>query len=452
MSETVPEATRDLTQFVLAANLADMPESVRHEGRRSLLNIVGCAVGGAGHEAVERAWTGLKPFAGQPQVGLMGRAERTDALTAAFLNTLASSVNTFDDTHAEAIVHPAGPVMGAVLAISETRPVTGEEALAAFILGVEAVCRLSKAVSVSPAEGDIAWSQTGIACGAGAALAAARLLRLDLATARMAVGIALSQASGIRALHGTHCTPMMPANAGQSGLRAAMLAQAGFTSSAMAIEARYGFAACFARTPHLAYVTEGLGARYEILANTYKPYPCGIVIHPLIDAALDIARERKPGAADVAGVAITASPGAMALCYRRHPRDEFEGQVSLYQWVAAALIRARAGLDEGTDGAIAEPGIRALRDRIDVTVDAAMPHDGCDMTVRFADGGSLSRSIRDCIGSRGRAMTDAELDAKVRQIGEGVLGRGRTDELIQQCRGVERLSAAAALVRASRPA
>ncbi len=452
MADAPIEATAALARLALDTSLAAMPENVRREGVRSLVNIVGCTLGGARHDAVEKTWAAVAPFAGSEQTTLLGRSERTDALTAALINTLASSVNTFDDTHAEAIVHPSGPVMSAVLAVAEMRPVTGAEALAAFTVGVEAICRLSKAVSVAPAKGSIAWSQTGIACGIGAALAAARLLRLDHETTRVAVGIAAAQASGIRALHGTHCTPMMPANAGQAGLRAAFMAAAGVTSSRAAIEARYGFAECFAETPHLAYVTDGLGERWEILGNTYKPYPCGIVIHPLIDAALDIAREAKPDPDTVAKVEIRANPAAMALCFRRHPKDEFEGQVSLYQWVAAALVRGRAGIPEGTDAAIADPVLTALRDRIDVTTDTAVPHDGADMTVTLTDGRRVSRTVRDCIGSRGRPMTDAELDAKFAAAAEGVLRGPEAASLLAAVRGIEQIVDAASLTRAARSA
>lgn len=452
MADTPPEATAALTRLALDTPLAAMSEAVRHEGVRSLVNIVGCTLGGARHDAVQKTWAALRPFAGASQASLIGRPERTDALTAALINTLASSVNTFDDTHAEAIVHPSGPVMAAVLAYGELHPITGAEALAAFIVGVEAICRLSKAVSVAPATGSIAWSQTGIACGIGASLAAARLMRLDHDTTRVAVGIAAAQASGIRALHGTHCTPMMPANAGQAGLRAALMAAAGVTSSRTAIEARYGFAECFAGTPHLAYVTDGLGERWEILGNTYKPYPCGIVIHPLIDAALDIASEAKPTAAAIAKVEIRANPAAMALCFRRHPKDEFEGQVSLYQWVAAALVRGRAGIPEGTGEAIADPIISALRDRIDVTTDPAVPHDGADVKVALADGQRHSRAIRNCIGSRGRPMTDAELDAKFTSAATGALRAADSTALLESLRGIERIADAASIARAARSA
>jgi hypothetical protein len=219
--------------------------------------------------------------------------------------------------------------MAAVLAVAEVQPVTGAEALTAFMLGVEAACRLSKAISVAPANGDIAWSQTGVTSGVAAALAAARLMKLDLGSARMAAGIAAAGACGIRALHGSMCTAALPAFAGQSGLRAALLAKGGFTATQSVIEARYGLAQCFARTPHLAYLSDGLGTHWEILANTYKPFPCGIVIHPLIEAALEIAREQKTSAGTVARVEIIANPAAMALCYRRHRKDEMEGHVSL---------------------------------------------------------------------------------------------------------------------------
>jgi 2-methylcitrate dehydratase PrpD len=323
------------------------------------------------------------------------------------------------------------------------------EALAAFMLGIEVVCRLSKAISVAPANGDIAWSQTGVTCGIGAALAAARLMQLDLGTARMAAGIAAAGASGIRALHGSMCTAALPAFAGQSGLRAALLAKGGFTATQSVIEARYGFAQCFAQTPHLAYLTDGLGTHWEILANTYKPFPCGIVIHPMIEAALEIAQELSTAAEAVARVEIIANPAAMALCYRRHPKDEMEGHVSLYHWVAAALARGKAGIPEGTDQAISDPAIWTLRDRIDVTSDPAVPHDGADVTVRLTNGASAARRVRACIGSRGRPMTNAELERKFAAAAEGVLPRSKIDAYLASIRGVETLGNARVLADGS---
>ena len=150
MSDADPQVTALLARFVLETSIEAIPENVRREGIRSLVNIIGCALGGSRHDAVNKAWAALQPFSGGEQVTVIGRSQRADALTAAFINTLSCSINSFDDTHAEAIVHPSGPVMTAVLAVAEMQPVTGAEALAAFMLGIEAVCRLSKAISVTP--------------------------------------------------------------------------------------------------------------------------------------------------------------------------------------------------------------------------------------------------------------------------------------------------------------
>ena len=211
------------------------------------------------------------------------------------------------------------------------------------------------------------------------------------------------------------------------------------------IEARYGLGQCFAQTPHLAHLTDGLGKHWEILANTYKPFPCGIVIHPLIEAALEIAQELNTETKAVARVEIIANPAAMALCYRRHPKDEMEGHVSLYHWVAAALARGKAGIPEGTDHAITDPAIRALRERIDVTNDPAVPHDGGDVTVRLSNGASAVRSVRACIGSRGRPMTNAELDRKFAAAAEGVLSKSKIDAYLASIRVVETLGDARVL-------
>jgi 2-methylcitrate dehydratase PrpD len=444
---TVTGPTADIASFVLGTRAADIPANVTKEGLRSFFNILGCTVGGARHAAIDVSWKALSPFAGAPQVSLIGRGERTDALTACQLNTLSSSIYTYDDTHAEAIVHPAGPVMAAVLAIAERQKVSGSDLLTAFILGVEVVCRLSKAVSVAPAKGSMAWSQTGISCGVGAAVAAGRLIGLDALQMRRAIGIAASQASGIRAMHGSMCTANMPAHTAQTGLRAAYLAQAGFTAAEYAFEAKYGFVNCFAEKPAIELLTNGLGNHWEILGNTYKPYPCGIVIHPMIDGALQLRSEHKLDAATVESVAVKAAPAALALCDRRHPKDELEGQVSLYHWIAAAIVRGRAGILECVDAAIADPALKGFRDRVTAAVDPAMPVDGVDMTIVLKDGRKLEKRVRDCIGSKGRPMTDQELETKFIAQAEPVIGKAAAERLVAQTWRTSALADAAVLVR-----
>ena len=282
-----------VADYMVAVRPDDLPEPVRREALRSFVNILGCTLGGARHEVIGLADDVLSEFSGPPQATLLGRARRSDVLHAALINCFGSSIHAFDDTHEQAVVHPSGPVAAAVLAVSERKRIAGPQFLLAFALGVEAVCRLSKAISVPPAKGAFAWSQTGITAGIGAAVAAGKLLDLDPGRMRNAIAIALSQAAGFRGMFGSMCSSLMTAHGAQTGLRAAILAEKGFTGSEAALEGPHGFLDVFAERPDLPALAEGLGTRFEILRNTYKAYPCGVVIHPIIDACLELRRTTR---------------------------------------------------------------------------------------------------------------------------------------------------------------
>ena len=240
------DVTARLTDYIVSARWSDLPDNVRREALRSFVNIMGCTIGGARHEVVDLADRTLGEYAGAPHATVIGRGHKADALHACLINCLASSIYSYDDTHAEAVVHPAGPVATAALALAERRPTSGADFLLALALGIEMTCRLSKAISVPPAKGTVAWSQTGITAGIGAAVAAAKLLKLDATRLQYAIGIALSQAAGFRVMHATMVSSLMPAQGAQTGLRAAVLAERGFTASPAALEGRYGFLEVFA--------------------------------------------------------------------------------------------------------------------------------------------------------------------------------------------------------------
>ena len=138
------DITAKLTESIISAGWTDLPVNVRHEALRSFVNIMGCTVGGARHEVVDLADRTLGDYAGAPHATLIGRGRKADALHACLINCLASSIYSYDDTHAQAVVHPAGPVATAALALAERRPVTGGDLLLALALGIEMTCRLSK--------------------------------------------------------------------------------------------------------------------------------------------------------------------------------------------------------------------------------------------------------------------------------------------------------------------
>ena len=424
--------TTDLAFYATATHYKDLPDTVRREATRSIVNILGCMLGGTNHPGVAIADAALASCTAPGPATLIGRARRTDPLHAALINCLASSIYSFDDTHEQAVVHPSGPVAAAAFAMAEMRQVSGQDFLTAFALGMELECRLCKALTVPPAIGSMAWSGTGITGGIGAAVAAGHLLRLDMPGMRNAIGIALSQAAGFRAMHGSLCTPLMPAQAAQTGLRAAMLAQAGFTSSPTALEGRYGYLSVFCESPDLDALSGELGHRFEILRNTYKPYPCGIVIHPIIDACLVLRQSHDLDAERIASVTVAASPGAMALCNNRNPQDEMQAHVSLHHWAAVCFIRGTVRIqDMDTATAVQDPVLRAFRDRVAATLDPDCPPDAAVVTVTLTDGTRLTHRIEHGVGSAQRPMTDAQLEEKFSAMAIPVIGGQRTQSLLR---------------------
>ena len=444
------EITARLAEYAVSTTVADLRANVRHEALRSFFNIVGCTIGGARHEIVDLADKTLAPFAGPQQATLYARGRKADVLHASLINAFASSIYSFDDTHAQAVVHPSGPVAAAVLALAEMRPVSGEDLLIAFALGVELECRLCKAISVPPAKGSMAWSGTGITGGFGAVAAVGKLLKLDTERMRWAMGIALSQASGFRAMHGSMNASMMPAQGAPVGLRAGILAERGFTASSTALEGKYGYLTVFCETPDLDALAGDLGNRFELLSNTYKAYPCGIVIQPIIDACLQLRRDKGIVAEQIARVDIQVSPGTMALCNNRNPKDELQAHVSLHHWVAVSFIRGTARIqDMDTETAVRDPALMAFQDKVEAVLNPSIGSDATEMTLTMRDGTEHVCKIDHCIGSATNPMSDAELERKFVDMSEPVIGAARTRELVGKTWGIGSLADAGELSRAS---
>lgn len=441
MSDSATDGvTQKLVAFVKDLDATTLPPHVQHECTRALLDAVGCMVGGAHHELVEVAHEALVEFSGPAQASPLGRARKVDVLTAALLNGLAGAAYSFFETYSDALLHPAVPVAGALLALSERHPVTGRQFLSAFAAGLEVACRLTKGTALPPAEANEGWSQTGIVCGVAAALASGKMLGLDQQQLGWALGTAASEASGTRAEHGSMAASLVIGRTAQTGLRAALLAANGFSSSAGTIESRFGFANTFAQRPNLPAMVENLGAEYEIAQLTYKPFPCGIVIHAAIDAMLQLKAEAGFESSAIASISAKVSKGAATFGMRANPANEIEAKFSLHHWVAAAAMLGRAGIPEGRLTVVRDPEIVRLRSIMTAEPDLALAQEAADMTITFKDGRTQHKRIEHCLGSAEAPMTDADLERKfVEQVGM-VIGSDRATDLAASCRNIMELT------------
>lgn len=443
--------TAELARYVHDLELASVPDSARHAAKRALVNIVGCCVGGARHEIVETAIRALLPFGGPPTSGLLGRRERSDALSASLFNALSSAAYSFDDTHAQTILHPTGAVAAALLALAGQRPMPGDTFLLALISGVEVAARVSKAISVAPARGHIGWSQTGVAAGIGAAAGVAKAMQLDARAIGWAIGHAAQQASGLRVAHGTMSATMIFGNAAQGGLRSALLAQQGMEGPAAPLEGQYGFTDLFAMEPHLAYLTEGLLTNFEVTALAYKPYPCGVVIHPAVDAAIVWHQGHHAPGDPIAGVRVRLHPSALALGFRRHPANALEAKVSLYHWIAVALAFGRAGLAEGQQSVIDDPQVVRLRDAIEAEPDEKLTSEAAELSVTCQSGRRNEKTIQHCKGSVANPMTDTDLADKFRGQTGLLLNAAASMRLLDACWRIEQSGDVAELISLAQP-
>ncbi|WP_428375902.1 MmgE/PrpD family protein [Lichenicoccus sp.] len=441
-----PPITHIIARYAATAPVAQVPDAVRHQATRTLLNWVGCAVGGSRQPAPTHAVAALRPFSGPKQASLFGRTERLDALHAALVNGISSHVLDFDDTHLKTIIHPAGPVASALTAFAEYRPVSGEEFMNALVIGCEIECRIGNAVY--PEHYAMGWHITGTTGVFGAAAAIGRLLHLDEQRMAWALGLAASQPVGLKVQFGTDTKSFHPGRAAQNGMLSALLSEVGYTASAVAIEGVDGWGQALSTRHDWSQITDGLGSRYELALNTYKPFACGIVAHPAIDAAIQLRDAHALHPADIRSVALRVNPLVLNLMGKMAPQTGLEGKFSITHATAVALVTGRAGAPAFTDAAVRDPAVVAARGRIAVATDAAIQKDQADLTVTLLDGRRLHRFIRHAVGSQDNPMTDAQLADKFDGLADGILPPDRARHLMQLCQDAWTLPDAGAIGRA----
>ena len=425
-----PPITSILARFVSGHASRGWSDAVEHEAHRTFYNWLGCAIGAAGHEAADAALAAVAMLEPAAQASVLGRKERVDMASAALVNGITSHTFDFDDTHLKTIIHPAGPVASAVLALAEYRGASGRDVIDALVLGIDVACRLGNAMY--PDHYDRGWHITGSTGTLGAAAGCARLMGLDEQRTGMALGIAASQPVGLREQFGTMTKPFHPGGAARAGLMSALLASHGFTSSPRALEAPRGFVQVVSDKRTWNEITGELGERFEISFNTYKPFACGIVIHPSIDACVQL-REQGVAPEQVATIELRVHPLVLELTGKKEPRDGLQGKFSVYHGCAVGLVYGKAGEEEFSDAVVNDPRVVALRDKVRATVDGSIAEAAVDVTAVLVDGRRVHVRVDNAIGSLQRPLSDTQLESKFDGLVVSRLGGARAREITAAC-------------------
>jgi 2-methylcitrate dehydratase PrpD len=399
-----------LAEFVVGTRWDDVPANVAHQAKRSLMNLFAVALTGCRTETFETLLQTLAAFTGGKQATLIGRHERIDALSAAFLNAAGANVLDFCDTHVPTAIHPTAPLVPPLLALAELGPVNGRDFLLALVLGQEVACRVG--LAMSPSHYNRGWHITAT-CGVfGAAAGSGKLLGLNATQMVWALGTAATQSSGLCECLGTPAKSVGVGNAARNGLLAALLAAKNFAGPAEPLNGSQGYYNALAETPKLSALTEGLGESWEIMKTSYKPYPCGFVVHAALDCVLDW-RRKNPDAV-VTRVVVTGNPLLGIRTDRPNISTSAQSQVSVQHALAAALVAGKAGVEQFSDACVNDPRVVALRGKVQVLRDEGFATVASAVEITTADGKVHKLLQKAARGSDDNPMTDRDLEQKLR--------------------------------------
>lgn len=403
--------TRKLGAFIAGMRFEQLPSTVVHEACRGVLDWIGCALAASRHPSIGLLLDTLAAMGSPPVARVLGQGDRRLGPTdAALANGQMGHLLDFDDTHLGGVVlHASSPLLAALLALAEIRPVSGRDLIVAYAAGFEAGVRAGRG---APAHHEGGWHLTGtlgtIAAGAGCA----RLLGLDAARVTHAIGIAATQAAGMQQNRGTLCKSLHAGKAAASGLLAALLAERGFDSSDEILEGRRGFIRIYSATAAPERIMQDPGEPFELARNGYKPYACGVLLHPLIDAMIALRAQAALGTVDVDHIELQVHPLAVKITGVDDPATGLMSKFSINHSAAVAYLDGVAGIAQYGDARAAAPDVLDFRPKIRVRTVDGFRREQALATLVARDGRRFEAAVAFASGTADNPLSDAALEAK----------------------------------------
>jgi 2-methylcitrate dehydratase PrpD len=444
-TDAVSAHTRALIDFICTTTPADLPAAVVAESKRNILDFLGVSIGGSDERAVRIALEHVRDAGGTEQATIPVTGDRTNIGNVALMLGIMGHVLDFDDSHLPTILHGTTPVMSALLPVTEWLGRSGTDLITAYAIGFETAART--ALALHPDHYDTGWHVTGTAGAIGAAAGTAHLLRLGREETAYALGMAATQAAGHREHFGSMSKSFGVGKAGSNGVLAALLASRGYDSALDGLEGRRGMFAVMGGAVHPEALDADLGKRWELFQSGLKPYPCGIVTHPAIDAAFRIRAEHHPEPADIEAIEVRVHPLVLELTNKHTPRTGLEGKFSVAFTIAAALCRGRLMPVDFAPEVLDHPDVARVRQLVRLTADSTLPESEAHAVVRTSDGRTLTADIEVATGMPGNPMPESHLHAKFHGLVDPVLGSPAAGTLIGLVDALDSASSVTEIVR-----
>jgi len=443
--------TAKVAEFISSSTYENIPREVTELGKLHILDTLGVLIAGSQGDIATIVSGYIQSLAGKQESTVLTQGLKTSAPYAAFGNGVIAHALDFDDYESPSMAHPSVTVLPAVLAMGEKLKLPGRVCLEAYLVGLEIISKVGRAIN--PDHYDKGWHSTGTLGTLGAAAASAKLLKLDGERIRMALGIAGSMSSGLRANFGTMTKPLHAGHAARNGVEAALLASQGFTATTTVFESDLGFCDLFTQEKNydLRKIIADLGAPFSIQSPGIgkKPYPSCAATHSFLDGIFQLIERYDIQAEDVESLECGIFYRLPNMLIHATPQTGLEGKFSLEFCIALALLERKVGIGQFTDAKVKEPKIQALIGRITkkVTAEAGGKdtlYPAAIMTVHMKNGVNYPCKVEKRKGSPASPLSAAEIMQKFmdcaqlcysadqsRRILEAVLIMEKTDDIGQ---------------------
>jgi 2-methylcitrate dehydratase PrpD len=453
--------TQEVASYVARTRYRNIPANVIRLAQNFIIDGLGVALAGQTEEGTRIVLNFARRFGGREEVPVLGTACKLPLPQAALVNGVSAHAMDYDDTQLSTskdavyglLTHPTTPVLSAALALGAKEKISGAELLLAYIIGVEVECRIADAIN--PRHYQSGFHSTATMGGLGAAMAAGKILGLKEEALLRALGIAASMAAGLRENFGTMTKPLHAGRAAESGVTAAMLAQAGQTAATNILEARRGFFNAMAGGFDESKISGRLGKPYFMQEPgiSIKPYPSGSLSHPAQDLILDLVKEHDLHGYDIETIEVgTNSNVPNALIYPM-PKTALEGKFSIPFCMAIGVLERKAGIAQFVDKKVRERKVIELMKRVTLYVDDEMESLGYEQVrskirIKLKNGKIIEGRADVARGHPQKPMSWAELSEKFRDCAALVLPRENAEAVIQLVGRLPELRSLAPLLRA----
>ena len=333
-------ATRELSDFVARSEIEGFPEDVIEMAKKCLLDWIGVTLGGAREPSARAVLDLVKEAGGEKQATLLATGMKTNILNAALVNGTMAHALDYDDAHSVVRAHVSAPLLAGLLPVAEYKGLGGRDFITALVAGFEVSTRIGSALGKKYYEAG--WHATAILGRFGASAGAGKLLGLRSDQLAVALGLAATQAGGLRDVFGTMGKPFHAGKAAADGILAAMLAQRGFTAPTDILDEGSGFSRVFSPAYRSELLTENLGKTYGILNNNFKPYAACLLVHPVIDGMISLRKQHSLKTEEIEWIRIEAAPLNLEVAGNSHPKNGLEAKFSVHFAAALALLFGRA--------------------------------------------------------------------------------------------------------------